>query len=146
MVKMRRSSFHMQPRNTFTCEMGYCVPIACIETMPGDSWSFNINDCVRMIPMLAPQYTDISVSVMAFKVALRTIWDDWEQFRTGGADNQDTTVAPYILFSHANCNVGFSTLSDYLGIPPLTFYTKDSDGVYQPNTQVVQRVATHSKF
>lgn len=140
-MKIRRSSFHMQPRNTFTCEMGYAVPIACIETYPGDSWSFNINDAVRMIPMLAPQYTDISVSVMAFKVALRTIWDEWEQFRTGGADNQDTTVAPYILFSHANSNVGFSTLSDYLGIPPLTFYTKDSDGVYQPNTQVVKASA-----
>ena len=61
MVKMRRSSFHMQPRNTFTCEMGYCVPIACIETMPGDSWSFNINDCVRNATLKAITETEISV-------------------------------------------------------------------------------------
>lgn len=140
-MKMKRSKFHMTPRNTFTCEMGYCVPIACIETFPGDTWSFNVNDAIRMVPMLAPQYTDISVSVMAFKVAIRTIWDDWENFRTGGPNNNDTTVAPYILFSHANSNVGFSTLSDYLGIPPLTFYTKDGNGVYQANSQVVKASA-----
>lgn len=138
MVKMRRSSFKGQPRNTFTCEMGYLYPIACFETYPGDSWSLSINDAIRMVPMLAPQYTDISVSMTVHKVALRTIWKDWEKFRTGGADNQDTTVAPYALFSHANSNVGFGTLSDFLGVPPLTFYTKDGNGVYQANSQVAK--------
>lgn len=138
MVKMKRSRFRGQPRNTFTAEMGPLYPIACFETYPGDSWSFSVNDAIRMVPMLAPEYTDISVSVTVHKVALRTIWKDWEQFRTGGKDNDDTTVAPYALFSHNNGNVGFGTLSDFIGVPPLTFYTKDGNGVYQPNSQVVK--------
>lgn len=123
MVKMKRSTFRMNPRNTFTCDMGYLVPIFCKETLPGDTWEFNINDAIRMVPMLAPQYTDISVSVMAFKVATRTIWDNFEQFRTGGKNNDDTTEAPYMLFN-AN-NTGFSSLADYLGVPVLQFYNID---------------------
>ena len=131
MVKLRRSNFSNKTvRNTLTCQMGKVIPVACFETLPGDSWKFSLMDAINMIPMLAPQYTDISVSFMAFYVPTRTIWDDFDKFRTGGPDNQDTTVAPYILFSHANSNVGFSTLSDYLGVPPLTFYTLDGNGVY----------------
>ena len=138
MVKMKRSRFRGQPRNTFTAEMGYLYPIACFETYPGDTWRLRVNDMIRMVPMLAPEYTDISVSFTVHKVAIRTIWDDWEKFRTGGKDNNDTTVAPYALFSHANSNVGFGTLSDFIGVPPLTFYTKDNNGVYQANTQVAK--------
>lgn len=136
MVKMRRSVFRGQPRNTFTCKMGYVVPIACYEALPGDSWSFNVADAIRMIPMLAPQYTDVSVSIMAFQVNLHTIWDDYEQFRTGGKNNDDTTEAPYILINADKCN--FSSLADYLGVPPLAFHTKNESGAYVANSQVAK--------
>ena len=46
---MKRSTFRMNPRNTFTCDMGYVVPIFARETIPGDTWEFSINDAIRMI-------------------------------------------------------------------------------------------------
>lgn len=138
----RKSYFHCVPRNTLTCDMGYLVPVMIREALPGDTWKVNVADVIRLLPQLGTTYSDVNVSVMAFKVATRTIWDDFEKFRTGGQDNNDTTVAPYILHSHSASNVGFSTLSDYLGTAPaLTFYTKDNNGVYQANSQVCKSSA-----
>jgi len=138
----RKSYWHVNPRNTLTCDMGYLVPIMIREALPGDTWKVNVADVIRLLPQLGTTYSDVNVSIMAFKVATRTIWDDFEKFRTGGKNNDDTTEAPYILHSHSANNVGWSTLSDYLGTAPaLTFYTKDGNGVYQPNTQVCKSSA-----
>ena len=79
---MRRSNFTRNVTNTLTCKMGYVIPAFVFETLPGDTWKFNVADAMRMLPMLAPQFTDINVSVMAFYVATRTIWKNFDPFRT----------------------------------------------------------------
>ena len=134
-----RTKFHMQPQNQFTLEMGYLYPIFFKECLPGDTWKFRVADATRLAPMLAPFYGHCQVSVMAFKEACRNLMDGFENFRTGGLNNNDTSVPPYMLFNATNTPPG--SLNDMLGIPARQFLTPDANGVLQPNNQVIRATA-----
>jgi hypothetical protein len=54
----------------------------------------------------------VSLYTHFFFVPNRLLWDNWEDFITGGEDGQDTSVFPFI---NANSHPG--SLSDYLGVP-----------------------------
>lgn len=139
MSRVKRSGFRRLPKNSCTMKAGYLYPIFVKPTMPGDSWRIKLSDAIRALPMLAPCYADVSVSFQAFYVENRLLMDDWWDFRTGGKNNDDATVLPYMLHSQAKKDVGFGTLSDFLSTAPaLTFYDKDSKGVYVANNKVLR--------
>jgi hypothetical protein len=59
--------------------------------------------------------SQIDVTTHYWFVPNRIIWDDWEEFITGGKDN-DPTQAPVVpTISITNASVG--SLADYLGVP-----------------------------
>lgn len=137
MSKVSRCFLHRKPKVSSTLKAGYLYPIFVKPTLPGDDWTFSVNDVIRSLPMLAPNYADVSVSVQAFYVENRLLMDDWWDFRTGGQKNDNNSVLPYMLHSHAKGDVGFGSLTDFLSTAPaLTFYTKNNNGVYAPNNKV----------
>lgn len=115
--------------------MGYLYPIMVKECIPSDSFNGHTEMLVRLAPMLAPIFDQIQVYVHYFFVPYRLLWDEWENFITGGQDGPVTTGAPPLVGTFVEpeppqVNVfemlAFdptvfqkSNISDYLGVPLL---------------------------
>lgn len=117
--KPKRNKFDMSHEKKLSMQMGDLVPIFCKETLPGDSWRINPEIFMRLAPMLAPIMHRVNVTVHFFKVPYRLIWNEWEDYITGGRLGTSAPVPPNIS-TQALFNEGFATigsLADYLGIP-----------------------------
>lgn len=111
----KRNRFNLSKSNLLTCDMGYLVPVYWEEVLPGDVFKMTPTVVARMMPMLAPMMSKVDVRLHFFHVPNRLLMDDWEKFRTGGKNNNDTTVAPYVTIPSGGFSEG--SLADYLGIP-----------------------------
>lgn len=111
----KRNRFNLKKDNLLTCNMGKLVPVYWKETVPGDVFKIAPTVVARMQPMLAPMMSQVDVRLHFFFVPNRLIFDDWEKFITGGKQNNDTTVAPYIEVPEGGFADG--TLGDYLRVP-----------------------------
>jgi len=98
-----------------TGKMGNLIPINVRHTLPGDRFKGSSSAFIRVAPMLAPIMASCQVRIHHWFVPYRLIWDDWEDFITGGADGEDASVFPTFTVSES---LGESTLADLLGVPP----------------------------
>lgn len=112
---MKRNLFSLSHKVNFSCDQGELVPIGLVEVLPGDIFRHGTSLLIRLAPMLAPVFSQLNVTVFQFYVPTRILWDDFEDFITGGPDGDDTTAAPYIEFPSG---VAVGSLADYFGIPP----------------------------
>lgn len=112
---MKRNKFNLSHKVSFSCDQGELVPISLVEVLPGDIFRHGTSCLIRLSPMLAPIFSQLNVSVFQFFVPHRLVWEDFEDFITGGEDGQDTSVFPTITFASG---VGVGSLSDYLGVVP----------------------------
>jgi len=94
--------------------MGELVPIGLTEVLPGDTVQHATNALVRASPLLAPVMHPVHCRIHHWFVPHRIIWDDWEDFITGGPDGMDDSVFPTVSIS-AGAAIG--SLADYLGVP-----------------------------
>lgn len=108
----KRSKFNMSHINSTTCKMGYIVPIMLNECLPGDTWQGDNKLFTRVAPLAAPVMHKVQQQVFTFFVPNRLLWDDWEDFITGGQNGTDTSVPPTISLAPT---VG--SLADYFGLP-----------------------------
>jgi len=85
--------------------------------LPGDTIQQASSVLVRLAPLVAPVMHPLHVRIHHFYVPNRLIWEDFEDFITGGPDGNDTSAYPTIA---APPSTGFATgsLADYLGVPP----------------------------
>lgn len=112
----RRSLFSLSHYKLFTGKMGYLYPVACVETLPGDTFQMSTSIFLRFSPMVAPVMTPVTVKVHHWFVPLRLIWDDSEDLITGGPDGTSVPVPPYFVADGEGVQTGSS--ADYLGVPP----------------------------
>lgn len=110
---MKRSKFSLSHYKLLTCKMGQLVPVTWFEALPGDTIQQATSALVRCAPLVTPVMHPVSVRFHHWFVPNRILWDNWENFITGGPDGMDTTAHPYISMSNATK----STLADYLGVP-----------------------------
>ena len=122
LTKPRKSVFDLSHERKFSMNMGDLVPILCQEVIPGDSFRLSLQQLVRMQPMLAPMMHRVNVTTHFFFVPNRLIWNEWEDFITGGDKGDKNPVFP--TFERSNTSGTASTmgltvgsLSDYLGYP-----------------------------
>lgn len=108
-----RNLFDLSHERKFSMNMGELIPILCEETLPGDEFKINTEVLLRMAPMLAPIMHRVNVYTHYFFVPNRLIWDEWEDFITGGVDGEQAPVMPYKSIVPQNID---GTLIDYLGI------------------------------
>lgn len=109
---MRRHLHSLSHWRNLTCNMGGLVPIGCMEVLAGDTIQQTTSLLLRTNPLLAPVMHPVHAKVHHWFVPFRLVWEDWENFITGGEDGTDASVYPTI-----NINPGVSTLGDYLGVP-----------------------------
>lgn len=116
-VKMKKpgySTFDLSHQKKMSLEIGKLVPIFVSETVPGDMFKINTTQLLRMAPMIAPIFHQITVYQHFFFVPNRLVYQNWEPFITGGEDGLDTSVPPTINIPN---NINEGTVADYMGLP-----------------------------
>jgi hypothetical protein len=111
---MKRNKFSLSNYKLLTCDMGELVPINCLEVLPGDTIQQATSLLVRCTPLTSPPMHPVQARISHWFVPNRLIWDDWEDFITGGEDGLDSSTYPTITFAGA---ISAGDLGDYLGIP-----------------------------
>lgn len=110
------SVFDLSHRKTLTMDMGQLVPVFMQEAVPGDRWQLGNEIVIRMQPLVAPILHKIDAYIHYFFVPYRLLWDDWENFITGGPDGSFNTPIPKKAINNGSTNV-IGTLYDYFGFP-----------------------------
>lgn len=116
---MKRSKHSLSHYNLLSCDMGELVPVGLTEVLPGDTVQHAASVLTRVSPLLAPVMHPVNVRIHHWFVPHRLVWDDWEDFITGGPDGDNSSTFPTITLSTtgspASADVG--NLADYLGCP-----------------------------
>lgn len=80
--------------------MGKLYPIICKEMLPGDRFRVRTDSLVRTMPLSSPAFGRLRMYIHYFFVPNRLVWDNWEDFITGGESGQDTHVPPFISWKN----------------------------------------------
>lgn len=113
--KVRKSVFDLSYENKLSFDMGQLVPIYQENVVPGDKLRVNTEVLLRFAPMLAPIMHRVNCYVHYFFVPYRLIWDDWQEFITGGEDGLSQPVFPRLPLTESDSKFAVGTLADYLG-------------------------------
>ena len=84
---------------------------------------------VRAQPLQTPVMHPVHVRIHHWFVPLRLVWDDFQDFITGGPDGNNASVFPTRALSYTNPTTGenlVGQLPDYLGVPPGYAFTGDN--------------------
>ena len=64
--------------------------------LPGDRFRVRTDSLVRTMPLSSPAFGRLRMYIHYFFVPNRLVWDNWEDFITGGESGEDTHVPPYL--------------------------------------------------
>ncbi len=112
--KPKTSTFDLSHQKKLSGNMGKIIPIMCMDTVPGDQVKINTAQLLRMAPMIAPIFHQVTVYQHFFFVPNRLLYDNWEPFITGGEDGYNNSVPPTISLP---TNVPVGSVADYFGMP-----------------------------
>lgn len=117
----KKSKFDLSHERKLSLNMGYLVPIMCQEVLPGDRFRVNTELMGRMSPLLAPVMHRINVFVHHWFVPNRLVWNEWQDFITGGKEGDLAPVHPFFRAVPAANSQLFTngTLADYFGLPTI---------------------------
>lgn len=115
---MRRHKHSLSHYRLASMNMGNLVPIAWYEALPGDTIQQATHAFIRLSPMVAPVMHPVYAKIYHFFVPNRLIWDDFEDFITGGPLGIDDGQNPFMVTSRANL-LTTGGLGDHLGLPPV---------------------------
>lgn len=73
---------------------GLLYPVFRRHFVPGDRVSLGNEIVIRFNPMITPILHEINCFVHYFFVPYRILWDNWENFITGGEDGMDNSSQP----------------------------------------------------
>lgn len=113
---MKRSKFSLSNYKLLTFDQGELVPCGLTEVLPGDTIQHATSALLRASPMLAPVMHPVDVRIHHWFVPFRLIWDNWENFITGGPDGLNASVFPTITIGGGS-GAAVGSLADYLGVP-----------------------------
>ena len=127
MPRPQHNTFDLSHSRKFSMSIGKITPISVMECVPGDSFNIKTTQLVRFAPLVAPVMHESSVYCHFFFVPNRILWDNWEEYITGGEDAADPgytpPVFPYIEPTSATFAFANGSLADYLGLPTNEFLT-----------------------
>lgn len=112
----KRSKFSLSHYRLFSGRMGYMMPIGITECLPGDTFQHATSVFLRCSPLVTPVMHPVHVTVHHWFIPTRLLWDDWEDFITGGPDGMNASVMPTIK-APASGGFAVGSLADYMAIP-----------------------------
>lgn len=121
----KRSMFDMSHERRMSTVMGRLTPCFITETLPNDTFKVNTEVLVKLAPLIAPVFHRINLFVHYFFVPNRLLWEDWEEFITGGRLGGAVTTPPTPPYWRLNDFDSGNSLNylkigsvlDYLGFP-----------------------------
>jgi len=113
---MKRNKFNLSYTKLLSCDMGELVPIGLTEVLPGDSFLFSTSALIRCAALLSPVMHPVHVRIHHWFVPHRLVWDNWENFITGGPDGLNASVFPTITMPGGG-GAAVGSLADYYGVP-----------------------------
>lgn len=117
--KVNRTAFNLSHSRKVTFEMCKLIPVLCKEVLPGDIFKVHEENMIRLAPMLAPIMHEINVTTHFFFVPNRLLWDEWEDFITGGPDGTLSPAFP-VVTNLSDHPTKLGSLANHLGLPDMT--------------------------
>lgn len=124
----KRNRFHQPFESILSADYGKITPAGIVEMDPGNTFIDQVECQIKVAPMKAPAFGRIDAYLHFFFVPRRLLYDEFEQFITGGVTGtfaQDVSelnpVAPCFDFEElvANDKLLSGSLADYLGMPSI---------------------------
>lgn len=112
----KKNVFDLSHDVKLSLDMGQLIPIYVEDIVPGDKFRVRTEIMLRFAPMLAPIMHRVNVYTHFFFVPYRLLWQDWEDFITGGRSGTSAPIFPRAVVSDSG-SVPKGTLFDYLGYP-----------------------------
>ena len=117
MPRPQHNTFDLSHSRKFSMSIGKITPTCVMECVPGDTFNIKTNQLLRFAPLIAPIMHESSMYCHFFFVPNRIIWDQWEEYISGGEDAADPAYVPPVAPYFTNLAAGNGTLQDYLGLP-----------------------------
>lgn len=114
---MKRNKHSLSNYKLLSCDQGQLVPIGLQEVLPGDTFQHSTSALIRVAPLVTPVMHPVRARIHHFFVPNRLVWNDWEDFITGGPDGLNASVFPTIT-TPASTGFAVGSLADYLGVTP----------------------------
>lgn len=116
--KPKKSVFDLSHEKKLSCNMGDLVPIYLDEVVPGDKFRVSTEMLMRLAPMISPVMHRCNAYIHYFLVPNRLVWNEWEDFITGGDDGLAAPAYPYLHIGDEHKSLLYKgTLADYFGLP-----------------------------
>ena len=130
-LKPGKTAFNLSHTHIYDCNFGELVPVACLETLPGDVFRFNADVVGRLTSALkSPILSQMDIVLEAFYCPTRLLMGHdanfetpvgevtWEEFISGGKDGAHIGNESYPLPRFSNGSYTFTTsgIGDHLGI------------------------------
>ena len=112
----RLNKFNLSHTHTTTGDMGYLMPVDCLEVLPGDIFRIRNEYLVRFLATIAPVMHIFNVDIRWWFCPTRLVWKNWQDFITGGEDGQNASVLPYFT-SPSSTGYAAGSLMNRLGVP-----------------------------
>lgn len=116
-TKPKKSTFDLSHERKTSLRFGEIVPVLVEEVVPGDTWKVRTESLIRLAPMLAPVMHRIDCFIHYFFVPNRIIWNEWEDFITGGEDGLQAPVWPHVVLDVKFTGTRAGGLWDHMGLP-----------------------------
>lgn len=110
------SAFDLSFEHKLSCQMGELIPTCLQEIVPGDMFRVNTEMMLRLAPTLYPIMHRVNAYIHYFFVPNRLVWDDWEDFITGGDSGAVSNPTFPQLTGTTTANFAIGRLPDYFGI------------------------------
>ena len=112
-----RHKHNLSHYKLLTGDMGNLYPIGLVEVLPKDAFQHSTSLFMRFSPMAAPVMHPVTVRVHHMYVPHRILWPEsegggWENFITGGENNDDSQTPPQIATTGTP-----GDLFDYFNLP-----------------------------
>lgn len=132
----KRNKFNLSHSKRLTTEFGRLTPIMCEEVLPADKFTVSTTLKIRFAPMTFPVMERFKAYVHYWYVPNRILWDNWEDFITGGSTGLEDINHPKPVITLDDrlgldsedilqTNVAPGSLFDYLGMPAKNLTSAD---------------------
>lgn len=115
--KPRKSAFDLSREVKLSCNMGELIPAYIEEILPSDEFQVNSEIMLRLAPLVSPVMHRVNVFMHYFFVPNRLVWDEWEDFITGGREGTSNPSYPRYSLTTIMDGSTNGNLADYLGLP-----------------------------
>lgn len=111
---MKRNKHSLSHYRLLSCDMGMLIPIGWFDVLPGDTIQHTTSALVRAAPLVSPVMHPLQVRIHHWYVPYRLMWNEFEDFITGGPSGTSIPVPPTYTYTTAG---SIGSLGDYLGVP-----------------------------